>query len=165
MEPIHRQHLAGWQPPDREVASFNAGRQLRICVMRGGATAGRGPPARAATGPLPPSPLLLLLLLLLPVVHPDPASFANSIIINQHIGPHMPHYAFVHINSKESQFPVHRFEHMIFFLCVRLSFSSFGDSLAWTEYLLTVEHQKRCFLSRKVGLPVLTAEQYDLILQ
>ena len=69
--PIHRQHLGGWQPPDREVASFNAGRQLRICVMRGGATAGRGPPARAATGP--PSPLLLLLLLLLPGRSPRPS--------------------------------------------------------------------------------------------
>ena len=57
---IHRQHLGGWQAADREVASFNAGRQLRICVMRGGATAGRGPPARAATGPPPPLPPLLL---------------------------------------------------------------------------------------------------------
>ena len=92
---IHRQHLAGWQPPDREVASFNAGRQLRICVMRGGGTAGRGPPARAATGPPSPSS---------PVVHPDPASFANSIIINQHIGPHMPYYASIVIKSKERTF-------------------------------------------------------------
>ena len=28
------------------------------------------------------------------VIHPDPASFANSIIINQHIGPHMTQCAF-----------------------------------------------------------------------
>ena len=98
---IHRQHLGGWQPPDREVASFNAGRQLRICVMRGGGTAGRGPPARAATGPPSPSPSSSSSSSSSPVVHPDPASFANSIIINQHIGLHMPHYTFRHITSKE----------------------------------------------------------------
>ena len=31
------------------------------------------------------------------VIHPDPASFANSIIINQHIGPHMPPNVHFHL--------------------------------------------------------------------
>ena len=57
-----------------------------------------------------------------PVVHPDPASFANSIIINQHIGLHMPYYASLLIKSKERKKSFCAFEHTIHFLWVILNF-------------------------------------------